>query len=60
MRGVLLALLMLGVGCQDTFEAPPLPDLYKNPKDLGIHLPNDDLAIPAGDLGRRDASVDSN
>ena len=58
MRGLLLVFVMLGtIGCQDTFEAPPLPDLYKTPRDLGINLPSDDLAVSNADLGRRDFAV---
>jgi|GEM_PF-3115995 len=60
MRALLLMAVMLGVACQDTFEAPPLPDLYKSPKDLSASISDggmpDDLAT-AGDLGKRDLAI---
>jgi hypothetical protein len=34
------------VACDETFEAPPKPDLWKRPYDLGLVIPEEDFAVP--------------
>ncbi len=44
-----LASLLLLPACQETFVAPPAPDLYKAPYDFSVGPGQEDLAVP--DLG---------
>jgi hypothetical protein len=55
MRGLAAVVLMaLLPACQETFDAPAGPDLYRPPADFGIGTPrpSDDLGVP--DLGADD------
>jgi len=47
MRLLALLICALALGaCDDTFEAPPRPDLYKDPYDFAIKPPpTDDLGV---------------
>lgn len=50
MRALLVVLLFAG-GCDETFEPPELPDLYKRPYDFAVQVPGEDLSVPAHDMG---------
>jgi hypothetical protein len=38
------------VGCGDSFDPTPLPDLYKDPKDFAVAIPPDNRDGGAKDL----------
>jgi hypothetical protein len=44
---VALGSLILLAACDDSFEAPPQPDLHKAPYDFAMSVgPQNDLAVP--------------
>jgi hypothetical protein len=60
--GLVFCLAVAAFGCDETFESPPLPDLYKDPYDFGIpgrDGGSEDLAVPDGMAEKPDLTGDS-